>query len=389
MARLHSTASTIFAALLSTTAFSLSGAALAQANQAPVVREYQTEPPARPRPRTRPLREGVTNVGREQDVIRYPRFIVEAMSFKAVDESGRDIPGTSDEVFATFVTSDRRLMTRNFEDVNTGDLREFDAHQSCIWPAVDPDGEENGRWVCAPQGARGPVRFSVTLWDDDTELPPHGFTICGSNADGTGGDLARCPDEGESGENDILFRHEFAYEVSDILQRLDPNCRCLVQTARESRDSLTTYEFTFRITRVDDGGEGPALDADPDGANQPVHRSGALTAALNQAFEFDVGSIVATGGDFAFARTGGVYQLAPRGNAKIWLGGSAARGYAACYAQRLSANYVATAVAVPAAGQHACYLTSDGRVGEMRITSLMPGSFGSGGTLALTYATWQ
>jgi hypothetical protein len=272
------------------------------------------------------------------------------------------------------------MMTSTIEDVDTNDLEEFDSEQNCIWAAVDPDGQINGRWACAPQGASGPVRFEVTLYDEDPDLPPYPFQFCLGDDD-----LYRCPERRD--DHDILFRHEFTFEVSDMLQRLDPSCRCFVQTAQQSVDDLTTYEFTFRVTRVDDGRDPPAAERDPGGANRPVHRSGALTAMLNQRFEFDAGAIVAAGGDFAFTRSGSQFLLTPAGGARIWPGGANARGYGACAAG--AASHVATAVAVPANGSHACYITSDGRVGELRVVQLTDPPLGGTPTLAVTYTTWQ
>lgn len=375
------------ASLLATAAFSFASPALAQTNEAPAVREYQTPAPQRPT-RTRPLREGVTGLGQTQDVIREPRFIVEAVSFDAVDESGPNFPG-SDEVYAMFRSGDNVMATRLYEDVDDDDDPiQFERHQSCIFPAVDPDGHDNGRWSCAAQGARGPLRFEVTLY----ELDPYyaelygAFCLGGSNRDDL--DSASC----WTHHSDLLFRHTFSYEVSQILARLDPGCRCFTETARYTEEDWRgdlVYDFTFRITRVDDGREGPAIDRDPDGLNQPVHRSGTFGVMLNQGFEFDAGAVVAAGGDFTFSEMGTSYFLTPGGGAKIWPGGSTARGYAACFAQRMSANYVTTRVNVPAIGSYACYVTSDGRVGEFRVDSLMRPPSGIGALLTVSYTTWQ
>jgi hypothetical protein len=80
-------------------------------------------------------------------------------------------------------------------------------------------------------------------------------------------------------------------------------------------------------------------------------------------------------------------MLAPAGGAKIWPGDANARGYAACSAERGSGNYVATAVAAPAVGQYACYVTNNGRVGELRVDNLTT-SF-STAVLSVSYTTWR
>ena len=383
--RLTSVAASLFAASV----FVLSAIdAHAQAGQ---VRDYKVQQPERPqRPTTRPLREGVTGLGQNQGVIVYPHFIVEAVSFKAVDESGRDLPYTSDEVFAWFRTSspDAAMVTRTYENVDTSDVETFDAQQSCIWPAIDPDARRNGRWACEPGGRRGPIQFRVTLYDDDTELPDAGlrFGVCGSRGLG---DLGVCPQQDGLNQNDVLFDHEFSYAVADILQRLDPSCRCLIETAQQAVDDLTRYEFTFRITRVDDGREQPGVDRGGS-AGPVVHRSGSLSTLLNQGFDFDAGiSAPAANADFVFSRSGGAYFFTPGNGAKIWAGGASARGYAACFAQRLSANYVTSQINLPAPGSYACYVTSDGRVGELQIVSVTPTPLGGNATLVVSFTTWQ
>lgn len=366
---------------LAAAAFNVSGAAFAQTpDVAGPVREYQA--PAPPPP-PRPLREGVTNYGVGGVA---PRFIVEAVSFKAVDESGRDLPFTSDEVFAYFQLVGRGMITRNYDHVDTNDLETFEADQSCIWPPIDPDGERNGIWACDPQGGRGPIRFRVTLYDYDPDIIGFGgFELCGF-ADSTGDDTYVCRTSTDQGRSDVLFEHEFTYEVSDVLQRLDPSCRCLVQTAREARDDLTEYEVTFRITRVDNAAQQPGMATFED--DPVLYRSGSLGARYNFAFDFDTGAVAAAG-DLLFSRSGGQDRLTPSSGAKIWLGDANARGYATCFAERMSANYVTTAIVLPAIGTHACYVTSDGRVGELRIVSLQPSPFGGSPLLTVSYTTWQ
>jgi|CXWL01.1.fsa_nt_gi hypothetical protein len=356
------------------------------------VLEYQAQPAPQPRPN--PLRDGVTGLGATQDAVRYPRFKVEAVSFHAESESGVDTWPASDEVYAEFTSPLSSSRTSVFSNVDTGDTEQFPARQSCIWPSYDPDGRNNNAWACAPAGARGPIQFTITLLDAD----PEGWGFCirvGLDVFAhtpeypyTGG-----PYDPGCGNDDVIFTGDFRYEVSDILPRLDPSCRCFTETARyhEGGFGETTYDVTFRITRVDTAGEPLSADRDPPGSvvvppppGPIVHRSGTLSAQLMQGFEFDGG---ASGLDFVFSLVPfNMYRLTPSNGAKIWPGGIVARGYATCYAERASANYLTTAVSPPGVGQHACYLTSDGRVGEFQVTAFTPGVFA---TLTLAYTTWQ
>lgn len=315
---------------------------------------------------------------------RPPRFIVEAISFRAVDESHYSWMG-SDHVFGWWATTTTSMATRNRE-VDTNDTEQFLPTQSCITPAVDPDRRRNGQWRCDPAGVAAPLAFTVRLYEDDVlpdSLP--GFSVCGSGIpQNAGTDLNWCP---RDGANDTLLDAELRYELSDIQQRLRPSCRCFNQTITSSL-SDSTYQLTIRITMVDPGGGGQFEQGPGGGVTTPtVLRSGSLTARQNERFEFDAGAIVTNGGDFSFTESGNQLRLTPLNGARIWVGNATARGYAGCAAG--AANHVTTAVQVPAAGTYACYITSDGHIGELRITTLTPGMFGQLATLVLAYTTWQ
>lgn len=356
--------------------------ALAQETRTPNVInpgvQFQT---TRPAPRTRPLREGVTGLGSDtQGVIREPRFIVEAVSFKAVDESGRTNL-SSDEVFAYFHSGDNAMLTKVYSNVDDNDEESFEAGQSCIFPVSATSEFATDNWTCAPEGARGPISFQIELYDLDPNIVDRNIfgRFC-INMEYYG-PTAPCVTRHSS----QLFDASFSYGVSEILGRLSPACRCFEETASMSMDNAT-YEVTFRIARVDTGGEPLGVDRNADSAGPIVYRSGTLTAALNQGFEFDGDAIVNAGGDFLFSRTGfATFLLTPNGGAKIWQGGGAARGYSACFAARNTASYVTTTV-TPTAGQHACYVTNDGRVGEFGVDSLTQGA---NPALTVTYTTWQ
>jgi hypothetical protein len=314
---------------------------------------------------------------------RSPRFIVEAISFKAVDESHYDWMG-SDDVFAIFSSGGRSMRTRVVGEVDSGDTERFLRTQSCIYPAIDPDRSENDQWRCDTAGGEGPVEFTITLYEDD--VLPHeilGFNVCGHRPEYAGTDLDECLGSYESSSDDTLLSATLRYDVSEIVPRLNPSCNCFTQTATSSRDD-STYQFTFRITMVDPGG-GPVLEQGPanGGPTGPiVLRSGSLTAQLNQQFEFDGGAIVVNGGDLSFTLSAMQHVLTPQNDARIWVGNTAARGYAGCSAG--AANHSTAAVQVPTQNSYVCYITSDGRVGELRIGQLMP--FRS---LEVSYTTWQ
>jgi hypothetical protein len=110
------------------------------------------------------------------DEVRTPRYIVEQIRFHAHDESG-DWDWGSDEIISNVFTSGYILASREFGDVDTGETRNFPAYQRCIYPAYDPDGRRNGRWACRPEGAAGPIHFTVGLRESDTEIFPSGACL--------------------------------------------------------------------------------------------------------------------------------------------------------------------------------------------------------------------
>ena len=67
-------------------------------------------------------------------IILVPQFTAEAVSFRAIDESGWDAAG-SDEVYAFFSDgSPNDLITATYEDVDTGETRTFGPQERCITP---------------------------------------------------------------------------------------------------------------------------------------------------------------------------------------------------------------------------------------------------------------
>lgn len=319
-----------------------------------------------------------------QGGVRAPRFIVEAVSFTALDESGRDIPLTSDEVIAEFADgvdfngARHTMMTHEFGDVDTGETRQFPYDESCIVSIPEPTPVHHNTWLCDPHGVAAPLNFRIKLMDGD---PPDfgGFCVGGPGTTYGPGSEDLC-------NADTLMDHAFTYQLSQIMPRIANACRCFTETADWRADSLTHYQIVFRITRVDTVGGPLTVSPNPGPAAQPVLRSGTLTAHNGKAFELDNG-VVGDNGDFDFDRNVNRYELdAPGSNgALIWIGGATPRGYAACAAQRGTANYVSSAVQVPADGTYACYVTDAGHIGELHIDSLSTTSQ----NLTITYTTWQ
>jgi hypothetical protein len=87
-----------------------------------------------------------------------PQFVAEAVSFKAIDESGYDWAGL-DEVYAVFSDSNPNLMdvvTSTYEDVDAGETRAFGPDGLCIAPRSKCD-----------HGVSEILRFEAPFWEED------------------------------------------------------------------------------------------------------------------------------------------------------------------------------------------------------------------------------
>jgi hypothetical protein len=138
------------------------------------------------RPRPAPPPVGMT------DFVRLPRFKVELMTIKAVDETGWDFGGF-DEIFAVYDNQQHRIVTSEYL-MDSGDVLQFpgpgveyfpgrlrgDPGQSCIWPVDERgDGRYIPTWHCAEAGGAAPVIFAVSLWEADPQHALGGFCIGG------------------------------------------------------------------------------------------------------------------------------------------------------------------------------------------------------------------
>ncbi|CAG9934001.1 hypothetical protein [Candidatus Nitrotoga arctica] len=111
------------------------------------------------------------------DTIRWVerRYKIEAMRFKARDETGIDWLG-SDEVMVETTDAKGWTVSNEIGDIDTGDTHNFDPAKSCIVgvpPGIVVLGESS---VCEKGGEPGPLSFQVEFWEKDTS-PFGGFCI--------------------------------------------------------------------------------------------------------------------------------------------------------------------------------------------------------------------
>lgn len=187
------------------------------------------------------------------------RYKIEAVRFKARDETGIDWLG-SDEVMVETIdakgwtVSDEPGRHSRIDDIDSGETYNFDPLKSCIVP-VRPGYVVLGKTsVCDDVGEPAPLGFQVVLWE--TDYPPLPFPrFCPSMvAPGPGGHGSlQCFDSGNdfigSARIDMLTQDlQVLPEVGDEYietVKLDP-CPGWVCAG------YPDYTFTYRTTRLPD-----------------------------------------------------------------------------------------------------------------------------------------
>ncbi len=167
--------------------------------------------------------------------ITLPQFVVHAVSFKAIDETGWDVLG-SDEVHAVFADFNpiEERATSEYDHVNAGETIAFIADDQCISPLPD----------CSRGRER--VRFAVALWESDIEFP--------SIVDLEEPDLIGAHDVYESGidpGDDLIGRVQVAFSRNQLLGTL-PNVGDTVERQVQPTGGAGSYRFNYRITRLPD-----------------------------------------------------------------------------------------------------------------------------------------
>lgn len=211
-----------------------------------------------------PGRAGPIAIGQPWDAIdvaiRERRYKVEAIRFKARDESGVDWLG-SDEV--RVFTADAKGFTSSDEigDIDSGDTHVFDPAASCIIgvrPGLVTLGVDS---VCEAAGVPGPFSFRVELWEQDAFFDPFGFGACVVVPPGPDEHNQRECANDEMGD-DFLGGLDVFFPVPDLEATLpnvgDSFTETVVLSPCEHGACagwlLPDYAFTYRTTRLPDVG---------------------------------------------------------------------------------------------------------------------------------------
>jgi hypothetical protein len=192
-----------------------------------------------------------------------PRFKLEALRFKAINETGIDLLG-SDDVYVTIHVPTHKVATRSkiYHNVDAGETTHFPLDQSCILPIANLSGpttlygNKGDTWSCAVGGAPGPFSFTVVFREKDS-CSYHLPLPCFSHGVAPG---AEPPPIDQT--DDLIGRREVVYsmqelmalQVGQVLEEsiwLSPPCP-VESTECGQPGTAAEYQFTWRITRLPD-----------------------------------------------------------------------------------------------------------------------------------------
>lgn len=192
------------------------------------------------------------------------RYMVEAISFKALNETGVDFLG-SDEIVGRFAIGGRTMFTGIYGDVDTGETHSFRTGQQCIFPAIDPDQTLNHTWSCNARGAPGPLRFQITLYEYDGPIR-HFLTVAGFCLTYAGDDLTNHCDDSTPLESLTIG--------SGYVELTEAELAALLPTVGMSVENIvpigSAYRVTIRLTRLRGSLVPPIGEEPPVGPTEPT-----------------------------------------------------------------------------------------------------------------------
>lgn len=198
------------------------------------------------------------------DGVARPRYMVEAINFKALNETGVDFLG-SDEIVARFAIDGRSMFTGIYGDVDTGDTVAFRSGQQCIFPAIDPDQTLNHNWSCNARGAPGPLRFQITLYEYDGTAR-HFLTLAGFCIAPPGDDLTNSCGSGAPLKSLTIGSGYVGFtdaELAALMPTVGASVERMVPIA-------SAYQVNIRLTRLRGLLVPPVGDEPPVGPAEPT-----------------------------------------------------------------------------------------------------------------------
>ncbi|MBC7837557.1 MAG: hypothetical protein H7Y39_02780, partial [Nitrospiraceae bacterium] len=187
------------------------------------------------------------------------RYKIEAMRFKARDETGFDWPG-SDAVMVETTDAKGWTVSDEIGGIDSGDTHHFDPAKSCI-VAVHPGIVVLGKTsVCEEVGEPAPLGFRVEMWEQDSISFPLGFC---ADLGGTPGPAlhvgpysASCPNGNSFA--DFIGSARIDYSTQELEAALSHVGDEVIETVKLDPcpgwicAGFPDYTFTWRVTRLPD-----------------------------------------------------------------------------------------------------------------------------------------
>jgi hypothetical protein len=216
-------------------------------------------PPASPQPEDadRPAIAEVSR-GNPWDAIQWVerRYKIEAIRFKARDETGFDWPG-SDEVMVQTNDAKGSTVSNEIGGIDSGDTHNFDPAKSCI-VAVHPGIVVLGKTsVCDDVGEPAPLGFQVEFWEKDFGLPPYGFQVPPGQP-GPGQHIGPWWADDEFDDDDFIGSARIDFSTQELEAALPHVGDEQIETVKLDPcpgwicAGFPDYTFTWRVTRLPD-----------------------------------------------------------------------------------------------------------------------------------------
>jgi hypothetical protein len=185
------------------------------------------------------------------------RYKIEALRFKARDETGADWPG-SDEVMVKTTDPEGWTVADKVENIDSGTVHEFDPAKSCIVAVRPGEAVLDKTSVCDDVGRPAPLNFEVELWESDETCY---FPLCIFDFDFG----CRFGPEGHfgsycvpvHGDDDFIGHARLDFSAQELEAALPNVGDEFVETVvlfpceyDVCGGDLPDYTFTYRITRM-------------------------------------------------------------------------------------------------------------------------------------------
>jgi hypothetical protein len=180
------------------------------------------------------------------------RYKIEAMGFKAIDETGWFDWTGDDDVKVHTIDAKGYTVSKEIQTIDTGETYDFDPDKSCIIPVRPGIVVLGSSSVCDNIGEPAPLGFYVEMWEQDW-----GYGFCGTTPPLPGDHSS--PSCSHDAADDFLGSAQIDLSQQDLDAVLPEVGNEYIETVLlypcpgyECGGINFEYHFTYRITRLPD-----------------------------------------------------------------------------------------------------------------------------------------